>query len=184
MSRRSPDSFEATFILTRASSPLLLRFLSAAAIGIYQIPDVRAPIKAYEGQHIPTEYNKRQREVKEAEDAAWLAKNGPGGKSTGGAASTLSTLLGGFKSSSKPTPAAGSTTASGRPKTFYELERDRYQAGYLEDQKYWKENGEALRRQAKEEQERQMKEMKLSAWGMLTGQGMKPPEQGEGQQQK
>lgn len=157
-------------------------FFPTAAIGIYQIPDVRAPIKAYEGQHIPTEYNKRQREVKEAEDAAWLAKHGSGKSS--GAGSTLSSLLGGFKSSGKAPPAAGSTTASGRPKTFYELERDRYQAGYLEDQKYWKENGEALRKQAKEEQERQMKEMKLSAWGMLTGQGMRPPEQGDGQQQQ
>ena len=71
---------------------------------------------------------------------------------------------------------------------------------FQEDQKYWRENGEAIRRQAKEDQERQIKEMKLSAWGrvaavralrclsahkrssrsMLTGQGMAPPPGAEG----
>lgn len=55
--------------------------------------------------------------------------------------------------------------SDGPPKSWLELERERYQQGYMEEQKYWRENGDALRRQAKEEQDRQIKEMKLSAWG-------------------
>ena len=50
-------------------------------------------------------------------------------------------------------------------KSWYESERERYMQAFQEDQKYWRENGEAIRRQAKEDQERQIKEMKLSAWG-------------------
>lgn len=49
--------------------------------------------------------------------------------------------------------------------SWFDTERKRYQDGYAEDEKYWKENGDAFRQQAKEEQERQIKEMKLSAWG-------------------
>ena len=28
------------------------------------------------------------------------------------------------------------------PKSWYELEQERFRQGYLEDQKYWRENGE------------------------------------------
>lgn len=60
-------------------------------------------------------------------------------------------------------PNAGS--AGKPPKSWYEQEQERYMQGYLEDQKYWRENGDALRQAAKEDQERQIKEMKLSTWG-------------------
>ena len=48
------------------------------------------------------------------------------------------------------------------------MERARFQQGYLEDQKFWRENGEALRKQMVEEQERQLAEMKMNAWEGVT----------------
>ncbi|EPQ28229.1 uncharacterized protein PFL1_04056 [Pseudozyma flocculosa PF-1] len=133
------------------------------AIGIYNIDDVRNTIKAYEGKHIPTEHARRANEIRERELAEIRAKNERLGK--------LGGLFGGIKS-------AGAGPAP--DKTWYEMERERYQAGYAEDLKYWRENGEALRKQAKEEQERQIKEMKLNAWSVITGQGLKPPGQEDG----
>ncbi|KAN0061025.1 mitochondrial inner membrane protein required for protein import [Thecaphora frezii] len=130
------------------------------AIGIYNIDDVRNTIKAYEGKHIPTEHAKRAKEIRDREIEEIKAKNERLGK--------LGGLFGGIKSGgSGPSP----------EKTWYEMERERYQQGYAEDLKYWKENGEVLRQQAKEEQERQIKEMKLNAWSVITGQGLKPPGQ-------
>ena len=49
-------------------------------------------------------------------------------------------------------------------KSWYEQERDRYQAAYLEEEKYWAEHGPEIRQKAKEDQERQLKEMKTNAW--------------------
>lgn len=135
----------------------LISFLEA--IGIYNIQDVRQTLKAYEGTHIPTEHIKRQKQLKEKEEEEWRSKH----------AEAKSSFLGGLRG------------ASGKgneiPKTWYELEQERFRQGYLEDQKYWKENGEALRQQAKDEQEKKLKELKLNAWGFLTGAAMQPPPQ-------
>lgn len=127
------------------------------AIGIYGIDDVRATLKAYEGTHIPTEHARRVAQIRErelAENKARLERMGKFGSVFGGVSRSQSAGL----------PA---------DKTIYDLERERFVQAYLEDQKYWKENGEALRKQAKEEQERQIREMKLNTWGFFTG-GMKP----------
>ena len=130
------------------------------AIGIYGIPDVRKTIKAYEGTHIPTEHAKHTKELREHELAEKRAQSQRLG--------SLS-VFGGMRSGSSSTD-----------KTWYEQERERYQLAYAEDQKYWRENGEELLRQAKEEQERQIKEMKLNAWSVLAGMGGRPPDAGEG----
>ena len=130
------------------------------AIGIYNIDDVRTTIQAYQGTHIPTEHARRATEIRQRELAENKARVERMGK--------FGSVFGGVSRS----PHAGLPA----DKTMYDLERDRYVQAYLEDQKYWKENGEALRRQAKEEQERQLREMKINTWGFFTS-GMKPPAQ-------
>ncbi|GAC96900.1 phosphatase [Pseudozyma hubeiensis SY62] len=130
------------------------------AIGIYNIEDVRNTIKAYSGTHIPTEHARRTAAIRErelAENKARVERMGKFGSVFGGVSRSANAGL----------PA---------DKTMYDLERERYVQAFLEDQKYWKENGEALRRQAKEEQDRQIREMKMNTWGFFTG-GMKPGQQ-------
>lgn len=142
----------------------LISFLEA--IGIYNIQDVRQTIKAYEGTHIPTEHIKRQKMIREQEEEEWKRKH----------ENAKGSWLGGIR---------GATGKAGEmPKTWYEIEQERFRQGYMEDQKYWKENGELLRQQAKEEQEKKLKEMKLNAWGFLTGAAMQPPPQDGTQQQQ
>ncbi|KAL4399752.1 mitochondrial inner membrane protein required for protein import [Malassezia pachydermatis] len=128
----------------------LIPFLDA--IGIYGVSDVRTTLKAYEGKHIPTEYAINEAQVKKRHEEEWLAKK----ERLGG----LSGLFGGIMS--------GQASNKEPPKTFLEQERVRFQQGYLEDQKFWRENGEALRKQMQEEQERQLQEMKLNAWEGVT----------------
>ncbi|SPO21528.1 related to TIM50 - mitochondrial inner membrane import translocase subunit [Ustilago trichophora] len=127
------------------------------AIGIYGIDDVRTTIKAYEGQHIPTEHARRAAAIRQRE----LEENKARAERLG----KFGSVFGGVSRSQ--------TAGLPLDKTMYDLERERFVQAYLEDQKYWKENGEALRKQAKEEQERQIREMKLNTWGFFTG-GMKP----------
>ncbi|KAJ1019449.1 hypothetical protein NDA16_004566 [Ustilago loliicola] len=133
------------------------------AIGIYNIDDVRTTIKAYSGTHIPSEHARRTAQIREKELAENKARAERLGKFGG--------VFGGVsRNANVPVD-----------KTIYELERNRYVQAYLEDQKYWKENGESLRKQAKEEQDRQIREMKLNTWGFFTG-GMKPQPPGTEQQ--
>lgn len=133
------------------------------AIGIYNIADVRKTIKAYEGTHIPTEHAKRQAEFALNAEEEWKRKH-----------QTKNSFFGGLTSA---------TAKSDVPKSWYEQEKERFQQGYMEDLKYWRENGDSIRQQAKDEQEKQLKEMKLNAWGFLTGQGMKQPGQDQPQPQ-
>ncbi|UZJ51627.1 hypothetical protein CBS101457_000947 [Exobasidium rhododendri] len=132
----------------------MVEFLEA--IGIYNVEDVRQTIKAYQGDYIPTEYVKRQAELKIKNDEDWKQKH---------QSRSSNSWLGGL---------ASSTSKADIPKSWYDRERERFQQGYMEDQKYWRENGDAVRQQLKDDQEKQLKEMKLNAWGFLTGQGMKP----------
>lgn len=117
--------------------------LPLSAIGIYGIPDVRTTIAAYAGTHIPTEHARRQAALK-AQELQDLEKK-----------KSSMRLFGGIRE-----PSSGNSNLS-----WFDQERKRYQDGYAEDEKYWKENGEKFRQQAKEDQERQIKEMKLNAWG-------------------
>lgn len=141
----------------------LIPFLDA--IGIYGVEDVRNTIKAYHGKNIPTEYAKNEAILKERHDEEWRAKK----ERLGG----LSSLFGGV--------ASGQPMTNDPPKTFVETERARFHQGYLEDQKFWQENGEKLRKQMQEEQEKQLREMKLNAWEGVTRMfGGGPPPQPSG----
>lgn len=127
------------------------------AIGIYNIDDVRNTIKAYTGTHIPTEHARRTAAIRErelADNKARLERMGKFGSVFGRVSRSASAGL----------PA---------DKTLYDLERERYLQAYLEEQKYWNENGDAIRKQAKDEQDRQIREMKINTWGFFTG-GLKP----------
>ncbi|KAI3476131.1 hypothetical protein L1887_62350 [Cichorium endivia] len=137
------------------------------AIGIYGIDDVRNTIKAYAGTHIASEHARRAAQIREQELADNRARAQRLGK--------LGAVFGGVS--------RGANAGLPADKTIYELEHDRYLQAYLEDQKYWAENGEALRKQAKDEQERQIREMKLNTWGFFTG-GMKPGAQDQEQPSK
>ena len=67
------------------------------------------------------------------------------------------------------------STGSEPPTSFLDSERKRFLQGYLEDQKFWRVNGETLRKQMREEQEKQMKEMSMSAWDGLSQLFRGPP---------
>ena len=130
------------------------------AIGIYHVPDVRKTLKAYEGRHIPTEHMQRELELKKKHEDEWHAKK----QRLGG----FSSLFGGVSSG---------VGHSEPPKTWVEQERARFQQGYMEDQKFWRENGEKLRQQMKEEQDKQLREMKLNAWDGVSRMFAGPPPQ-------
>lgn len=131
------------------------------AVGIYNIPDVRRTIKAYEGTHIPTEHLSRTNEMRAAAYKSWLEK----------------------QDKKKHSPFAFLTMSAQKDdtfKTWYDTERERYQAAYEADEKFWRENGEKIRQQAKEEQDKQIEEFKSNALATLTGGFFsKPTEQGQ-----
>lgn len=145
--------------------PELLPFLEA--IGIYGIGDVRSTVKAYQGVHVATEYNRRQLEIKEQQLADWQQKKGT--------SSTRSWFGGLSSTASSSQSSSASSPGGGPPKSWFDLERERYQQGYLDDEKYWRENGEKLRKAAQEEQEAKMKEMKLSVLDLLSGKQFQQP---------
>ncbi|PWN44359.1 NIF-domain-containing protein [Ceraceosorus guamensis] len=126
------------------------------AIGIFDAQDVRPILKAYQGEHVPTKFAAWEEEWRRTQEAERTKKQGSG----------LGRIFGGGLRE------GGGSTA---PKNLLDAERERMHQAYAADQKYWAENGEMLRQQQKEEQEKALKEMKLSAWVMITGQGMKPP---------
>ena len=100
--------------------------------------------------------------IKQRHEEEWHAKK----QRLGG----LSSMFGGI--------ASGQPMTNEPPPTFVELERARFHQGYLEDQKFWQENGEKLRKQMQEEQEKQLREMKLNAWeGVSRMFGATPPPQ-------
>jgi import inner membrane translocase subunit TIM50 len=55
---------------------LNIALASDTAIGIFNPPDVRPIIKAYEGKDIPVEYAKREAERKQAAIAEWERDHG------------------------------------------------------------------------------------------------------------
>jgi mitochondrial import inner membrane translocase subunit TIM50 len=118
---------------------------------------VRKTLEAYKDKHIPTEHARRQAEIRAAEYGEWEKKQA---KVASSLASGFRGMLGGRGGDSAAAGGAGKAEFN----TWYDLERKRFQDAYLEDEKYWKENGDAIRKQAKEDQERQLKDMKLDAW--------------------
>ena len=134
----------------------LVSFLDA--IGIYGVSDVRTTLKAYEGKYIPVEYPKSEMLSKQRQEEEWRAKK----QHSGG----LTSMFGSVRPGS---------TGSEPPTSFLDSERKRFLQGYLEDQKFWRVNGETLRKQMREEQEKQMKEMSMSAWDGLSQLFRGPP---------
>ncbi|KAL8279867.1 hypothetical protein RQP46_007717 [Phenoliferia psychrophenolica] len=138
----------------------LIPFLEA--IAIKRVPDVRPVIKFYEGRHIPTAYAEAEAETKRKVVEEWERNKE---KTSGVVAGWLSAALGSIvKPPNRDTP----------PDTDMEAKRKIYQRMYLEEQKYWKDNEEIIKKQMDEDRDRQMKEMKNSLVGMM---GLKPPEQ-------
>lgn len=75
------------------------------AIGIFQPPDVRPIIKAYEGKNIPVEYAQREAERKQAAIEEWEREHGGALVGSGTGSSWLSSLfagLGGVRFSFSP----------------------------------------------------------------------------------
>lgn len=72
------------------------------SIGIFNPPDVRPIIKAYEGKNIPVEYAKREAERKQAVIEEWERDHG-GVQASGGKPSWFSALFGGLGGVSVPT---------------------------------------------------------------------------------
>lgn len=162
----------------------MLEFLEA--VGIYNIQDVRGTIKAYAGTDVASEHVRRMREKKEKELQEW--KESGGGGAGGNKLAGIKSWFGGIKSGGAPS-SSPSSSGDGPPKTWYETQREQYQEGYALDHKWWEDNKEAFRKQAKEEQDRQIKEMKLNALSMITGgfipgAAQRPEEQAAQQQQQ
>lgn len=122
----------------------LVSFLEAVAI--YNVLDVRETLKSFAGTHIPTEHARRQAELRATEEAEWKQKK----------QKSIGSLFGGVRDAA---------SAGQAPKSWFDLERERNQQAYMEEQKFWQEHGEALRQQAKEDYEKRLKEMKMNAWG-------------------
>lgn len=67
-----------------------------AAIGIFQPPDVRPIIKAYEGKNIPIEYAKREAERKQAAIEEWEKEHGGALVGAGAGTSWLGKIFSGL----------------------------------------------------------------------------------------
>lgn len=104
----------------------LIPFLES--IGIYKPPDVRAILKAYEGENIALEYAKKEAENKRQFIEEWKARGGGKGLSSGGF--TVSSLF--SSNTDKHAPAL--------PLTYLEAKRREAQNIYREEQKYLREH--------------------------------------------
>jgi import inner membrane translocase subunit TIM50 len=70
--------------------------LLSTAIGIFQPPDVRPIIKAYEGKNIPIEYAQREAERKQAAIEEWEREHGGALVGAGAGSSWLSKAFSGL----------------------------------------------------------------------------------------
>ncbi|KAI5475945.1 hypothetical protein MNV49_000552 [Pseudohyphozyma bogoriensis] len=135
----------------------LIPFLEALAIR--NVKDVRPVIKYYEGKDIPVEYAKAELRLKDELKKKWELER----ESEKGWGGWLKAGLGGLvKSGSREAP----------PETDVEKTRKMAQRLYLEEQKYWKDNEELIKKQMEEDRERQLKEMRGSLLGFM---GLAPP---------
>ncbi|KAJ9117231.1 hypothetical protein QFC20_000376 [Naganishia adeliensis] len=139
------------------------------SIGIFQPPDVRPIIKAYEGKNIPIEYAKREAERKQAVIEEWEQEHGGALVGAGAGTSWLGKVFGslGGTTTQKPT----------QPMTYLEQKRAQAQKLYLEEQEYWAKNAEEIKRLMEEDRQKQMAEMKGSLMGMMPFSGGAQPEQ-------
>ncbi|KAI0753387.1 HAD-like domain-containing protein [Daedaleopsis nitida] len=140
------------------------------SIAIFNTPDVRPVLQAYEGKNIPIEYAKKEAEMKRKHLEEW--EHSRKGISRGGL--TLSSLFGGSQQPS---------AASNVPLTYLEQKRLEAQRQYLEEQEYMRQNKENFDRLIKEEQEAMAREMPSTFWGaaqaILAGGPQPPPAAGQ-----
>lgn len=108
-------------------------------LALIAVDDVRVALKSYEGTHIPTEYARREQELRDKV----AAKRSRG------------SFLGGNK---KP---------AGKVELFIDQERARHQKAYADHVQYLKENGERLLAEEKAREEAMLKEAKTSLAGFF-----------------
>ena len=156
------------------------------AIGIYNPPDVRPILKAYQGKDIPIEYAKREAEDKQAHVENWTKK----GKRVD---VTFSSLFG--SSSVSPLPflpplpfqkaseaklrltEPPQHTTSPIPPTYLEQKRKEAQALYREEMAFIETNKSEFDRMLEKEKEAMAEQMPDNLFGMLgalVGAGKKP----------
>lgn len=142
------------------------------AIAIYQPPDVRPILQAYQGKDIPLEYAKHEAEQKAKHIQEWKKKKGI-------QTSSFSSLFG---LSSQPSHPA-SKSHPGIPPTYLEQKRHEAQLQYREEQKYIADNKENLEKLLAQDQAAAQQEMPGSLWEAFTQmQGKKEKEGGETQE--
>jgi mitochondrial import inner membrane translocase subunit TIM50 len=147
----------------------LIPFLEALAIR--GVKDVRPVIKHYEGRHIPTAYAEAEAAQKKALMDKWEKDR----EST--VSTWISAALGSFTKVSSscgsmpfdPSRISSLTSCSSLrfpslqsrdtpPETDVEKVRKNAQRMYLEEQKYWKDNEEIIKKQMDDDREKQLKE--------------------------
>ncbi|KAJ9097638.1 hypothetical protein QFC21_004674 [Naganishia friedmannii] len=150
------------------------------SIGIFQPPDVRPIIKAYEGKNIPVEYAKREAERKQAAIGEWEREHGGvvlGSDVSTGGTSWLGKIFGGLG------VGGAASQRPNQPMTYLEQKRAQAQKLYQEEQEYWAKNADEIRRLMEEDRQKQMAEMKGSLMGMLPFSSGGAPGQAQGQGQ-
>ncbi|KZO92262.1 HAD-like protein [Calocera viscosa TUFC12733] len=143
----------------------LIPFLES--IAIHKVPDVRPILSKYADQDIPTAYAAVEAEQKRLAIEEWNRSH-PAGSSPGLGAFTLSSIFG----------APGAPQQPHMPQSYLEQKRAEAQQIYVEEQRYFAEHAEEMRRLIEEDKQRQLKEMKGSLFGALGLQG--PPKEKEG----
>ncbi|GAA96290.1 uncharacterized protein L969DRAFT_84138 [Mixia osmundae IAM 14324] len=137
------------------------------AVGINMPRDVRPIFEAYEGQHIPTLYAQKEAAMKKQVVEQW-EKEQEAIKSQHRGWNLASF----FGLSSAP-------RSSAPPRLPIEIDRERAQAIYLDEQKYWKDNEESIKKMMQEDIDKQTREMRSSVLGMLSAFSPPPPQSGE-----
>lgn len=116
-----------------------------------EVNDVRPVLKAYEGTHIPSEYLRREQELRDKIAAS---------RST----STRGSFFGGAKKQN-----------NGKVEIFMDQQRARAQQAHKEYMQYLKDNGEKMLKEEKEREEEMLKGMTTSLAGYFFEGPPKPP---------
>ncbi|KAH6897955.1 import inner membrane translocase subunit tim-50 [Coprinopsis sp. MPI-PUGE-AT-0042] len=131
------------------------------SIGIYKPADVRPILQRYEGKNIPIEYAKTEALAKAQHIEKWQAKQ-PGVSSN-----FMSSMFG--LSSSPQAPQGGP------PLTYLEAKRREAQMQYQEEQKYLRDNKEALEKLLEQEQQAMAAQVPGNLWEAFGAMSGAPP---------
>ena len=133
-------------------------------IGMFNVPDVRPILKKYNKSHIPTEWSKVEANMRKKHIENWKSNNNYKPKKSG-----VSSYFG-SSSMRLPTSPVSFSTETGEdepPLSYLDLKRREAQAIYREEQKYWRDHADEIKKMMDEDRERQMAELKGSLWGMI-----------------